>query len=108
MIIHDRAMTSTYSSSSLTLDCALGDCEGGHLRVPGHDLYGGGKVEVDFADWNLKRRYGLSTWVLLPSGVVMVTFCKEMISGGGVAFLAQSQNGWRNVIAALVQRAVSL
>jgi hypothetical protein len=65
----------------------------GCLRVVCHPLYGGGNEGS--IGWNLYRIKGLLTEVRFPSGVVIVTFCIEITSAGGTAFLAQSQNGWR-------------
>ena len=43
---------------------------------------------------------GFGTEDVLPSGVIILTVCREMTSGGGTLFVAQSQYGARRFWAA--------
>jgi len=61
----------------------------GCLIVVFQDLQGGGK------DWSTGLKVywysGLGTEVVLPSGVMILTFFNEITSGGGTELVAQSQ-----------------
>ena len=77
----DRAWTSVDASGLLG--------SSGCLIVVCQYWYGAGKE----LSMGLKVYWykGFGTAVVLPSGVVMLTVCREMTSGGGTEFVAQSQ-----------------